>query len=685
MVRFCVLLAHGRFFPLVSCCAALIVGCAPNSSPASVAGFAGTAAHAANLASIDISPASQVIGHTWKVDPSGGIAGGLDLYSVSLNASGDVGFAVGDGGVVLRWDGQAWRGDADAMRVAKGGKFLVVAVDAFGKRALAVGDGGLIMSWNGTTWKHDLAAEKLAIGRSLFAVSFDQKGRTAWVVGQYGMALHWNGSKWTRTPTPFTVPGFAEGGAPVDSFGMWAVWTDPNGVGALATGNGNRILRWDGHFWKDEKRAPNLRFDGDGFSGVNSIAMSKDGSKGWMVGSDSVHLMWTGSEWQKLPQPAGSRYDNLDLSSVACDATGKTAFAIGRTIARWDGTKWTVDASGRAAARGNGLVDVSLNASGNVGFAVGLRGIILRWDGTEWKRDPAGERPSYGQFSSVATTADGKSGLAVCFDGTPLRWDGTSWSADTSRRPYMRLNVLWMAPTGNQAFGAGEEGIYRWNGSEWTPEPSGRSLHSLALTSNAQLGFAGSIGGTIYRYDGSHWAEDLQGTREAGGVTLYAMCLSSDGKIGFAAGSNVFLRWDGAAWHKDAKLSKGSYNYMCLNAKGNFGFASGSSPEGTIMRWDGKAWRIDRQANQVFTDTGPHCLALSADGRTGIGDSFQGPVFFWDGVKWRRDAVATELAKGQHLVSACLDPTGRSGWVLGWQGFLMRYQATNAEATRELP
>lgn len=663
-----------RSLSLLGTCSLLGSSCAPNSLWVNSAEFSESSllqGAPRKGASTSSSPAAA--SHTWKVDPAGGLAGGLDLWSVSLDESGNVGFAVGSGGVVLRWNGSAWNRDAGAMTLAKGGDFHAVAIDGAGKQALAVGAGGLLMRWNGIRWQHEVAAEKLAIGRYLGAVSFDAKGRSAWVVGQYGMALHWNGSKWSRTSTPFTVPKSAEGGAPVDSFGMWSVWVEPDGARALASGNGNRILRWDGRAWKDDKKAPNIHFDGDAFSGINSIAASKDGQKGWMVGGETT-LTWSGSKWQKGGSP------NDDFISVDCDALGVTVFAVdmrGR-IGRWNGMKWQTDTSVGRAADGKGLYGVSLSASGNVGFAVGQQGLILRWNGKAWTRDSAGEVAGTGQFSSVATTADGTSGMAVCFDGTPLLWDGNTWSADTSRRnPGMRLNVLWLSPTGDQAFGAGEEGIYRWNGLEWTAEPSGRSLHSLAMTANGKLGFAGSIDGSIYRYNGTTWALDKQGSREAGPRGLYAMTLTSDGKLGLAAGSDIFLRWDGSAWHKDAKLSKGSYSYVCLDAKGDLGFATGDGMQGAVvLRWDGKSWSPDKEASRIMTDGGPYCFSLSADGRRGIAVSFQGPVFAWDGVKWSRDTEGTKLAQGQNLVSASLDTAGKSGWVLGWHGFLMRYRAT---------
>lgn len=642
---------------------ALMAGCSPQVASAS--GLQG-----------------RVIGYTWKVDPVSGITGGRDLYSVSLNAKGDVGFAVGGEGLVVRWNGRDWVPDTDAMALAKGELLHAVAVDSAGKRALAVGDNGLIMSWNGKAWKHEGSAEKLAKNRSLFAIDFDDQGRTAWVVGQYGMALHWNGIRWKRTPTPFKVPGFVSGGAPVDIFGMWSVWIEPNGIDAVATGNGNLILRWDGHHWKDDKRFPDLRSRGDAFFGMRSIAVSKDGKKGWMVGTGSTTLTRSSSKWQKLP-PAGNPDDNPGLFSVACDGTGSNVYALGEggTIKRWDGTRWLVDPSGSNAAESRSLMGLALSESGKVGFAVGLRGTILRWDGTDWKRDPMGERASYGEFSSVGTGEDGTSGLAVCYTGTPLHWNGKSWSADGSGRPRdLRLNVLWMNPAGNRAFGAGEDGVFEWNGSKWTAQASSRSIHAMAFTEDARLGFTGNIAGKIYRYDGSQWAEDKQGSQEAGDKALWAMYLSPDGSLGFAGGSDTFLQWDGSTWRKDPKLSMWSSFYaICLSKRQNLGFAIGQSRNGeTVVRWNGKDWSIDAQASKVFRDSGPYDIALSEDGQTGIAASFQGSVFYWDGKKWSRDATASNLMQGQRPVSISLDRTGRSGWVLGWKGFLARFEAVTA-------
>lgn len=669
--------------PLACWLAIIVAGCAQNPSPSAAADPARVAVrHGAPLARAPYIPLSRVTGHQWTVDPSGGITDGLNLWSVALNARGNIGFTVGDGGLVLRWDGVAWKRDEGAMKIAAGGIFHAVALDPSGTRGLAVGGGGLVMSWNGTSWKHEPAAEKLAIGRYLVAAAFDAKGHTAWVVGQYGMALHWNGSKWTRAQTPFSVPGFVEGGAPVDAFGMWAVWIDPNGVDAWASGNSSQVLRWNGHTWKVDAQGTNQRLTPDAFSGMTSIAMSRDGHTGWMIGGGAI-LRRTGSKWKQEGRLDGSAND-LNCISLAADADAKTVFSVGLTglVRRLDRAKWTTDESARAEADNRDLFSVTLNAAGNLGFAAGTKGMLLRWDGKNWKRDPAAANGNYTQLSSVAVSSDGKAGLAVGYGGNSLRWDGATWSA-AGRGSGPRLASLWLAPAGDLAFGVGPDGIYRWNGSAWAAEPSGPNLQALSLTPDGRLGFAVGHPGAFYRYDGTAWTPDPQGVKEAGNGTLYAVCLNSDGKVGFACGSNVFLRWDGSAWHRDKKLSKGFFNSICLNAKGDFGFASGDNGfGGTMTQWDGKQWRSDAQANRLITDAGPYCLCLSADGQSGLAVSTQGAVLVWNGVKWRRDAEAISRSLGQHLVAACLDAAGRTGWVAGDEGFLMRYRAIESPAGR---
>ncbi len=612
------------------------------------------------------------VGDEWKIDPSGGIARGQYLASVALNDTGNLGFAVGGGGLVLRWDGSTWRRDEAAIKAADGIELKAVALDAAGKQALVAGAAGFLMSWNGSAWKREKEAEKLSLKRSFFAVAIEPKGRSAWAVGQYGIALHRVGSKWVRTKTPYGDPGFVSGGAPVDVFGIWSVWIHPNGVDAIAGAHKSEVVRWNGSAWKIDKPATDQRGDSNPFGGWNSIAMSRDGSKGWMVGSSNI-LHWNGSKWLKDASDGDE-----SLIAVATDAQGKIAFAVGMEgqVEKWDGTKWTVDTVGKSVAKKRYLQSVALNAAGNVGFAVGDQGIILRWDGQSWQQDPVSEKASYAKFSAIAVSADGKTGLAVGSYGDYLRWDGTKWSTAGAANPKrLRIDCLWMSPAGDQAIGLSQDGIYRWDGATWTAEPNGKTLMDLAISSNGKFGFAVGFFGQIFRYDGSSWRLDEQGKSIAKNATFYAAAVNSAGNLAFAAGSDIFLRWDGKSWMKDPKLSKGTIGSICLNAKGDLGFATGFSYNGdSFFRWDGKQWLTDKEAGRLTTDSGPFSLCLTPDGRRGLAVSFEGTVLVWDGAKWHKDAEATRLARGQYPISACIDAEGKTGWILGNYGFLMQYR-----------
>lgn len=614
-------------------------------------------------------------GDEWMIDQSSGIARGQSLTSVALNDTGNLGFAVGSGGVVLRWDGAGWKRDEAAIRVADGAMIKAIALDASGKQALAVGADGFMMSWNGSIWKRDKVAEKLSGGYSFFAVDIDAQGKSAWAVGQYGIALHRVGTKWVRTKTPYRNPGFVSGGAPVDVFGIWSVWIHPNGVDAIAGAHMSEVVRWNGSAWKIDKAATSQRADSNPFGGWTSIAMSRDGSKGWIVGSSNT-LHWNGSKWLKDESDGDE-----SLIAVATDAQGKLAFAVGMEgqIEKWNGTRWTGDTVGKSVAKKRYLQSVALNAAGNVGFAVGDQGIILRWDGQSWKQDPVSEKTSYAQFSAVAVSADGKTGLAVGSYGDYLRWDGTKWSTAGAANPKrLRIDCLWMSPAGDQAIGLSQDGIYHWDGSEWTAQPNGKTLMDLSISANGKFGFAVGFFGQIFRYDGSSWQLDKQGKSIAKDATFYAVAVNSEGNLAFAAGTDNFLRWDGNSWKKDAKLSKGSISSICLNAKGDLGFAAGYSYNGdSFFRWDGKQWLPDKEASRLMTDSGPYSLCLTPDGRKGLAVSFQGTVLVLERGKWHKDAEATRLVRGQYPISACIDAEGKTGWILGNYGFLMQYKAGN--------
>jgi photosystem II stability/assembly factor-like uncharacterized protein len=90
-----------------------------------------------------------------------------------LDAEGKRGWAVGGGGVVLRYDGTRWQQDDTASR-ASGGKHLgALWLDAEGKRGWAVGGDGVVLRYDGTRWQRDVTQPPGPLASSI-------SGRCGW-------------------------------------------------------------------------------------------------------------------------------------------------------------------------------------------------------------------------------------------------------------------------------------------------------------------------------------------------------------------------------------------------------------------------------------------------------------------------------------------------------------------------
>src|ERR1039458_5417931 len=91
----------------------------------------------------------------FRCDPVSGASCGNQLRAMWLDAEGRRGWAVGDSGVVLHYDGTRWQRD-DTASAASGGKDLrAMWLDAEGRRGWAVGESGVVLHYDGTRWQRD--------------------------------------------------------------------------------------------------------------------------------------------------------------------------------------------------------------------------------------------------------------------------------------------------------------------------------------------------------------------------------------------------------------------------------------------------------------------------------------------------------------------------------------------------
>src|ERR1039458_4489918 len=109
----------------------------------------------------------------FRCDPVSGASCGNQLRAMWLDAEGRRGWAVGDSGVVLHYDGTRWQRD-DTASAASGGKDpRAMWLDAEGRRGWAVGVSGVVLHYDGTRWQRDDTASAASGGKQLRAMWLD--------------------------------------------------------------------------------------------------------------------------------------------------------------------------------------------------------------------------------------------------------------------------------------------------------------------------------------------------------------------------------------------------------------------------------------------------------------------------------------------------------------------------------
>ncbi|MHC5018991.1 MAG: hypothetical protein ACYTGX_02535 [Planctomycetota bacterium] len=191
-------------------------------------------------------------GTSWSVyrAPVEGAAALNDIHGVS----GTDAWAVGDGGTLLHWNGTSWTSFTAPSGQDLRGVFAVSSTDVF-----AVGTKGTIHHWNGTTWTQQAGGATSSNGGPIrdFWDVWGASSTDVWAVGDGSVAAtqgpiwNYNGSTWSRVAPP-TSPGASVGLRSVFGFGASDVY---------AVGEGGAIYHWAGSAWAAESglgSVPNL-------------------------------------------------------------------------------------------------------------------------------------------------------------------------------------------------------------------------------------------------------------------------------------------------------------------------------------------------------------------------------------------------------------------------------------------
>jgi Tfp pilus assembly protein PilX len=293
---------------------------------------------------------------------------------ITLPATSMAGFAAGQNGTLMEWDGSTWN---DAQTPRRFNTDIEGAYCSSANNCWFVGLNGDIVHWDGTT-----LTTTSNTSRDLFDISCHPLNPAqCFAVGERGTIETWNGSSWSRSTS--------------------ANGEDINGIhclasGCYAVGDNGTIYHFDGSNWLDESIGGNTNLNA-----IHCLAADEC----WAVGNNRNNnfTIWQRNIGGWTDQSQYDRNNNEDLNGIACLPLSADCWAVGDngTLLSFTGTlPWTLDNS---PSRGN-LLDVSCSSTAEECWAVGASN---------------GGRRRRGRGRSNA----------------PLHWLGGNWTSSSTSSP----------------------------------------------------------------------------------------------------------------------------------------------------------------------------------------------------------------------------------------------------------
>jgi hypothetical protein len=477
-------------------------------------------------ASVETLLAERWNGTEWTIAepkiPTGAKSSTLSSVScTSSEACTVVGHYINSSGVEVplaeRWNGTTWAIQETKIPTgAKGTSLAAVSCNEV-KSCTAAGryvnssnvEVPLAERWNGTTWS--IQETKIPTGAkssSLSAISCSAS-EACTATGRYvnsssvelPLVERWNGATWAIQEIITPTEGEATSVAGV----VCTATKECIAVGGYTIkGTVHKLLaeHWNGTTWSIHSTPSTKRKAGVDLYGVSCPETKLCTAVGEYEESSGAFVtlaeQWNGTKWsaQATPNPSGAQ-SGVVLKSVSCvSSTACTAvgyYKIGtetRILAEgWNGTTWSIQATGTTQGFLNGVSCTTATACTAVG-SNGGRSLAERWNGTEWSAQEApkpGESRS-DQLVSVSCTSATSCTAAGSYSGGekegfgtyPLAesWNGTKWTLQTVPRPTEKSadqlfgvscssSPACTAVGENETEAPNETLAERWNGTEW--------------------------------------------------------------------------------------------------------------------------------------------------------------------------------------------------------------------------
>ena len=323
----------------------------------------------------------------------------LRTVSADLRLAGDGGWAVGDNGAMLQWNGASWSAVASNTAENLYSVHCTAASDCW-----ATGNNGAIIHWDGTSWSpltSGTNAVLLGVSCQPFTATHCYANGVTLLFGLFPIpySARWNGSNWINAggsgffdsytdvscPSATCFSVLAGGSVQASSPSWGTVFNGTialNGIDCAAadqcwavgdlSGNRYYVVRNNGGAWSGQTVAAPVQRR----TNLNAVSCSSVNDC-WAVGdnlnSRYVFVHWDGLSWTSDDLQSGQHREKLNgvhcSSAVDCWAVGNQR--NGWNLVHYDGTSWSY--VGSAAPGPQNLNDVYLSGAGSAGVS------LVRW------------------------------------------------------------------------------------------------------------------------------------------------------------------------------------------------------------------------------------------------------------------------------------------------------------------
>ena len=366
--------------------------------------------------------------------------------------------------------------------------------------------------------------------------------------------------------------------------------------------------------------------------------------------------------------PSASTTDNLYGVALVSGSEGWAVGGAG-TIQHFDGSSWTLIASGTTSDLFSVSFGPPTNPNPSAGFAVGGSGgtaVALYWGGVSWFTITNGlTGPDAQRLASVFALSSTDAWAVDGVTGAFWHWSGQAglgggWNMVGSAS--VGLNSVFMTdPTDGWAVGSGGV-IYRYAGGGWTMYTSvDQTLNSVFFLDQNE-GWAVGVGGVLYRYVSGTWTGPVSPAPTTQSLNSVFMTDPTDGWAVGAGGT--ILQYSNGVWTLLQNLSGTTQDLNSLSFAGSSGWAVGNV--GTLIS-------LTSQAPQGLPSATFESVYLSSSGdgwivgcsTGGCGSGAGEPVLVhWNGNSFTR---GTSAAITSDLFSVFMLTTSE-GWAVGGIG-----------------